>query len=102
MAHKKAGGSTANVRDTAGKRLGVKLFGGQTAQTGSIIVRQRGTKFHPGANVGKGNDDTLFALKEGVVKFTSKKLRKFNNKLKESKIVNVIPQEENKNQKQTQ
>lgn len=101
MAHKKAGGSTANVRDTAGKRLGVKLFGGQMAKAGSIIVRQRGTKFHPGANVGKGNDDTLFAQKEGVVKFTSKKLRKFNNKLKESKIVNVVPQE-NKNQKQTQ
>lgn len=94
MAHKKAGGSTANVRDTAGRRLGLKLFGGQQAKAGSIIVRQRGTKFHPGANVGKGNDDTLFALKGGVVKFTTKKLRKFNNKLKTGKIVNVVPQEE--------
>lgn len=99
MAHKKAGGSTANVRDSAGRRLGVKLFGGQLANAGSILVRQRGTKFHPGVNVGKGNDDTLFALKSGMVKFTTKKLRKFNNKLKTSKVVNVVPEQENQKEK---
>lgn len=89
MAHKKAGGSTANVRDSAGKRLGVKLFEGQLAKAGAILIRQRGTKFHPGKNVGKGRDDTLFALKEGMVKFSTKKLKKFNNQLKTTKIVNV-------------
>lgn len=99
MAHKKAGGSTANVRDSAGRRLGLKLFGGQLAKAGSIIVRQRGTKFHPGVNVGIGNDDTLFALKGGMVKFTTKKLRKFNNKLKTSKVVNVVPEQENQKEK---
>ena len=89
MAQKKAGGSTTNVRDSAGKRLGVKLFEGQIAKAGSIIIRQRGTKFHPGKNVSKGRDDTLFALKEGVVKFSTKKLKKFNNSLKKTKVVNV-------------
>ena len=96
MAHKKAGGSTANVRDSAGKRLGVKLFEGQLVKAGAIIIRQRGTKFHPGKNVSKGKDDTLFALKQGIVKFTDKKLKKFNNQLKNTKIVDVIPQEEKK------
>lgn len=69
MAHKKGGGSTRNGRDSNSKRLGVKAFGGQTVTGGSIIVRQRGTKFHPGTNVGKGSDDTLFAKIEGVVTF---------------------------------
>lgn len=69
MAHKKAGGSSRNGRDSAGKRLGVKLFGGQVAEAGNIIVRQRGTKFHPGANVGIGVDHTLFALIDGRVAF---------------------------------
>jgi large subunit ribosomal protein L27 len=69
MAHKKAGGSSRNGRDTAGRRLGVKKFGGQSVLAGNIIVRQRGTKFHPGANVGMGRDHTLFALKDGAVKF---------------------------------
>ncbi|MBI1273358.1 MAG: 50S ribosomal protein L27 [Alphaproteobacteria bacterium] len=69
MAHKKAGGSSSNGRDTAGRRLGVKLFGGQTAQPGAIIIRQRGTKFHPGTNVGIGRDHTIFAKVEGRVKF---------------------------------
>ena len=90
MAHKKAGGSTALGRDSIGRRLGVKLAGGQFAKAGAIIIRQRGTKYHPGKNVGKGKDDTLFALVSGVVKFTTKKLKKFNNQLKETKIVNVI------------
>ncbi|MEJ0063452.1 MAG: 50S ribosomal protein L27 [Alphaproteobacteria bacterium] len=69
MAHKKAGGSSRNGRDSAGKRLGVKLFGGQEAKGGAIIVRQRGTKFHPGRHVGIGRDHTLFAEVPGKVKF---------------------------------
>ncbi|MCX8500661.1 MAG: 50S ribosomal protein L27 [Alphaproteobacteria bacterium] len=69
MAHKKAGGSSRNGRDSAGKRLGVKKFGGQAVIPGNIIVRQRGTQFHPGDNVGIGRDHTLFALVEGRVRF---------------------------------
>ncbi len=69
MAHKKAGGSSSNGRDSAAKRLGAKRFAGQVVSAGSILVRQRGTKFSPGANVKKGGDDTLFALIDGVVKF---------------------------------
>jgi large subunit ribosomal protein L27 len=70
MAHKKAGGSTRNGRDSKAKRLGVKLFGGQMARAGNILIRQRGTKFHAGRNVGVGKDYTLFALIDGCVKFT--------------------------------
>ena len=69
MAHKKSGGSSRNGRDTAGKRLGVKLFGGQSVIAGNIIVRQRGTKWHPGNNVGLGRDYTIFALIDGKVNF---------------------------------
>ena len=69
MAHKKAGGSSRNGRDSAGQRLGVKIFGGQTIEAGNIIVRQRGTQFHPGENVGMGKDHTLFALRDGKVAF---------------------------------
>jgi large subunit ribosomal protein L27 len=69
MAHKKGGGSTRNGRDSNSKRLGVKRFGGQVVKGGTIIVRQRGTKIHPGQNVGRGRDDTLFARIDGVVKF---------------------------------
>jgi len=69
MATSKTGGSTQNGRDSISKRLGVKLFGGQQAHTGQIIIRQRGTKFHPGALVGRGKDDTLFALASGTIKF---------------------------------
>ena len=69
MAHKKAGGSTRNGRDSESKRLGVKKFGGQHVLAGNILVRQRGTKFHPGVNVGCGRDHTLFAKADGVVKF---------------------------------
>ncbi|HEX9777890.1 MAG TPA: 50S ribosomal protein L27 [Geopsychrobacteraceae bacterium] len=72
MAHKKAAGSTRNGRDSIGKRLGVKRFGGQQVSAGSILVRQRGTTFHPGNNVGCGKDYTLFALVEGEVKFETK------------------------------
>lgn len=72
MAHKKAGGSTKNGRDSESKRLGVKVFGGQEINAGSIIVRQRGTKFHAGNNVGMGKDHTLFATAQGVVQFVTK------------------------------
>lgn len=72
MAHKKGTGSTRNGRDSNSKRLGVKRYGGQTVTAGSILVRQRGTKIHPGNNVGLGKDDTLFALVDGVVKFERK------------------------------
>lgn len=92
MAHKKAAGSTSLGRDSAGKRLGVKLGEGQWAKTGMIIIRQRGTKYHPGLNVKKGKDDTLFAMANGFVKFSNKKMRKFNNTLKSCKIVNVLPE----------
>jgi large subunit ribosomal protein L27 len=72
MAHKKGTGSTRNGRDSNAQRLGVKRFGGQVVRAGNILVRQRGTKFHPGVNVGRGNDDTLFALVDGVVTFERK------------------------------
>ena len=84
MAHKKAGGSSRNGRDSQSKRLGVKRFGGEAVSAGSIIVRQRGTRIHPGENVGIGGDDTLFALADGRVKFGSRRNRK---------IVNVLPVE---------
>ncbi len=72
MAHKKAGGSTRNGRDSAGRRLGVKKFGGEIVVPGNIIIRQRGTKYHPGKNVSIGKDHTIFAIKEGVVSFEKK------------------------------
>ena len=73
MAHKKAGGSSRNGRDSAGRRLGVKKYGGEVVSPGNIIVRQRGTRWFPGENVGMGKDHTLFALKEGLVKFEKMK-----------------------------
>ena len=81
MAHKKAGGSSRNGRDSQSKRLGVKVFGGEKISAGAIILRQRGTKFHPGKNVGCGKDHTLFAKIEGKVSFAKKglKLRQFVN-----------------------
>ena len=82
MAHKKAGGSSRNGRDSAGRRLGVKKFGGQACVAGNILVRQRGTKFHPGNGVGRGGDDTLYALVAGAVEFGSKRGRK---------TVNIVP-----------
>jgi large subunit ribosomal protein L27 len=89
MAHKKAGGSTRLGRDSAGQRLGVKANHGEAVNAGQIIIRQRGTKYHVGKNVGKGKDDTLYSLKKGIVQFSTKKLLKFNGKLKTSKLVNV-------------
>ena len=77
MAHKKAGGSSRNGRDSDGRRLGVKKFGGESVRGGNIIVRQRGTKWHPGTNVGIGVDHTLFALTEGKVEFKTKGTRAY-------------------------
>lgn len=90
MAHKKAAGSTSLGRDSQSKRLGVKLYDGEIARPGAIIIRQRGTKFHAGENVMIGKDDTIFATANGKVKFTERKLKKYTGKLKSSKIVNVI------------
>ncbi|MFN3641769.1 MAG: 50S ribosomal protein L27 [Gemmobacter sp.] len=86
MAHKKAGGSSRNGRDSAGRRLGVKLFGGQVAIPGNIIIRQRGTTWHPGAGVGMGKDHTLYALVEGRVTFKAG--------LKGRTFVSVLPVQE--------
>jgi len=91
MAHKKAGGSTGLGRDSKAKRLGVKLYAGQTAYAGNIIIRQRGTKFHPGENVRRGEDDTLYAACDGIIKFTKKKQPKFHGGLKMTQYVNVVP-----------
>jgi large subunit ribosomal protein L27 len=77
MAHKKGGGSSRNGRDSESKRLGVKAFGGETVTAGSIIVRQRGTRIHPGEGVGKGGDDTLFALRQGTVRYSESRGRRF-------------------------
>jgi large subunit ribosomal protein L27 len=82
MSKTKGGGSTRNGRDSNAQRLGVKRFDGQEVSAGTILVRQRGTRIHPGENVGKGNDDTLFALTEGTVKFGSRKGRK---------LVDILP-----------
>ena len=90
MAHKKAGGSTALGRDSQAQRLGVKLYAGELAKAGSILVRQRGTKFRPGKNVKKGGDDTLFAIRPGIVQFQEKKLKRFTGKLQKVKIIHVL------------
>jgi large subunit ribosomal protein L27 len=89
MAHRKAGGTAKNLRDSNPQYLGIKLTDGQKAQPGAIIVRQRGTLFMPGNNVGLGKDDTLFALKDGIVKFGSRRKTSFNGKKVVRKIVNV-------------
>lgn len=89
MAHKKAGGSTKNGRDSNSKRRGVKKFGGQVVKAGNIIVRQKGTKWHPGANVGVGKDFTLYALVDGRVAFTTKRQKKFDGTSKRDTLVHV-------------
>ncbi len=91
MAHKKAGGSTSLGRDSRSKRLGVKMFAGQAVKAGNIIVRQRGSKFHPGKNVKKGGDDTLFATVSGVLSFRSLKRKKFDGSLKITKYIDIVP-----------
>lgn len=89
MAHRKAGGSTSLGRDSISKRLGVKIFGSEKVKTGNIIIRQRGTKFHPGENVRRAEDDTLYAAKDGFVKFTKKKVRNFTGKIVKRRFVSV-------------
>lgn len=93
MAHKKAGGSTQLGRDSIAKRLGVKLFEGQVAAAGAILVRQRGSKFRAGQNVARGGDDTLFATAKGIVHFIKKKVRKFHGKLEDANFVHVRPED---------
>jgi large subunit ribosomal protein L27 len=89
MAHKKAGGTVKNLRDSNPKYLGVKLYDGQKAKEGSILVRQRGTRILPGKSVGMGKDHTLFALKEGLVRFTRKRQIHFNGKSIIKRIINI-------------
>lgn len=91
MAHKKAGGSTHLGRDSQPQYLGTKVYGGQYVTSGSIIIRQRGTTIHPGKNVKKGKDDTLFATADGLIKFTKRKRMRFDGKVKMTKFANVIP-----------
>lgn len=93
MAHRKAGGSTQLGRDSISKRLGVKIYGDQKVNVGNIIIRQRGTKYHPGKNVKRGEDDTLFSLIDGIVKFKSRKMRSFTGTLQDRMFVSVIPHE---------
>lgn len=90
MAHRKAGGSAKNLRDSNPQYLGVKLSDGQTAQAGSIIIRQRGTDVLPGKNVRIGKDHTLFSVTDGIVKFSSKRQVHFNGKNVTKKVVNVV------------
>ena len=90
MAHRKAGGSAKNLRDSNPKYLGTKLYSGETAKTGSVIVRQRGTKIMPGKNVGTGKDHTLFALKEGKVNFRNKRKLHYDGKTVVKKVVDIV------------
>lgn len=90
MAHKKAGGSTANVRDSQGQRLGVKLYAGENAKSGNILVRQRGSAIRPGLNVRKGKDDTLFAVAPGIVKYSNRRVKTYTGKFKHVKVANVV------------
>ena len=90
MAHRKAGGTAKNLRDSNAQYLGVKLYAGEKARPGAIIIRQRGTKILPGPGVGLGSDHTIFALKEGIVKFGEKRHTNFNGKRVIKKTVNVV------------
>jgi large subunit ribosomal protein L27 len=90
MSHTKAGGSVKNVHDSAAQRLGVKLFGGQFARSGNILVRQRGTRMEAGAGVGVGVDHTLYALRDGIVKFTTRKIQKFTGTKVRRTFVSVV------------
>lgn len=96
MAHRKAGGSTQLGRDSISKRRGVKIFGSEKVNTGNIIVRQTGTKFHPGKNVARGADDTLYATANGVVEFGKKKVKAFTGKLDKRRFVSVIAEKKKK------
>jgi large subunit ribosomal protein L27 len=89
MAHRKAGGTTRLGRDSISKRLGVKIFGSEKIKAGNIIIRQRGTKFHPGKNVRRGEDDTLYAIKDGIVKFIKRKVKNYTGKIVKRRFVEV-------------
>lgn len=91
MAHTKSAGSTRLGRDSRSKRLGVKKFDGQTVKSGNVLIRQRGTKWHPGLNTKLGCDDTIYALTNGVIKFSSKRRKTFTGKTKRVSLINVIP-----------
>ena len=97
MSKTKATGTTKLGRDSISKRLGVKLYGGQIAKPGNILIRQRGTKFLPGKNVRKGKDDTLYAVKEGKVQFATKRKRRFDKTQRIVKVVNVIQKQKLEN-----
>ncbi len=96
MAHIKAGGSTKLGRDSQGQRLGTKKYAGEKVKIGNIIVRQRGSKIRPGQNVRMGKDDTLYAVADGVVKFTEKHVTKFSGGRRWTKVANVVPAEKTK------
>lgn len=89
MAHRKAAGSTQLGRDSISKRLGVKIFGSESAKAGNIIIRQKGTKFHPGKNVARGENDTLYALTDGIVIFTKRKVKDFTGKVVKRQFVSI-------------
>jgi large subunit ribosomal protein L27 len=97
MAHKKAGGSTRNGRDSRSQRLGVKIFGDQHAKAGNIVVKQFGQKFKAGDGVGVGKDDTLYALKDGLVSFKRVMRRKFTGALEPTRVVSIVPAPTKKN-----
>lgn len=89
MAHTKSSGAAKNARDSGPKYLGVKKFDGEHVSAGAVLIRQRGTKFLPGANVARGADDTLYALRSGVVKFSTKRKTKFNGDIRKMSVVNI-------------
>ena len=101
MAHRKAGGSAKNLTDSKPKYLGIKLYAGEKAGAGSVIVRQRGTRILAGNNVGTGRDHTLYALKEGVVSFGKKRKTNFNNRVVEKKVVHVTAKTATKKEAKT-
>lgn len=89
MAHTKGKGSTKNLRDSIAKRLGVKAFGGEKVREGAILIRQRGSKFYAGQNVGKGGDDSLYAEIAGTVRFQTKTVKNFNSQMREKQVVHI-------------
>ena len=91
MAHTKSSGAAKNARDSGPQYLGVKKFAGERVRAGSILIRQRGTHFLPGTNVKRGGDDTLYALSEGIVKFTEKRKIRFDGSLRNAKVIHVVP-----------
>jgi large subunit ribosomal protein L27 len=95
MAHKKAGGSTKNGRDSQAKRRGVKMYAGESVISGNVLIRQKGSNFIAGSNVGMGRDFTLFAMADGIVKFTEKNVKKFNGRRYKRHLIHVLPANNN-------